>query len=109
MNGKIATIGFFAADVALIAASVFLYLKLDKTAPVISFADDEKKLVYTAGMSEEKLLEGVSALDDADGDVTGSLLVEKISETADGKVIVTYVALDSANNVGKRSRIYEVK
>lgn len=109
MNAKIATIGFFAADAALIAASVFLYLELDRTAPVISFADTDKQLVYRENMSDEKLLEGVSAFDDVDGDVTDSVLVEKISETADGSVIVTYVALDSADNVAKRSRIYKGK
>ena len=29
-------------------------------------------------------------------------------ETADGKVIVTYAAVDSANNVGEAARILEV-
>lgn len=106
MNTKIAVIGFSMADVALIAASVFLYMNLDRTAPVISFDDEDRKLVYSESMSEEELLEGVSAVDDRDGDVTGSVLIEKISETADGNVIVTYAALDSSNNVAKRSRLY---
>lgn len=109
MNSKIALIGFFVADAAMIAASVFLYLNLDRAAPVISFAKDTDKLIYTERMQEEDLLEGVSALDDADGDVTASLLVEKVSQTADGNVIVTYVALDSSNNVAKKSRIYQTR
>lgn len=109
MNTKIAVIGFFLADAALIAASVFLYINLDRTAPVISFADDDRQLTYTKKTSEEDLLEGVSAVDDVDGDVTDSLLIEKISETADGNVIVTYVALDAANNVTKKSRVYEMR
>lgn len=107
MNTKIAVIGFSVADVALIAASAFLYMNLDRTAPAISFADDDKKQVYTENMKEEALLEDVSAADDVDGDVTDSVLIEKISETADGNVIVTYVALDSSNNVAKRSRVFE--
>lgn len=106
MNKKIAVIGFFLADVALIAASVFLCMNLDRNAPTISFEDEDRQLVYTEKTSEEELLEGVSAVDDMDGDVSDSLLVEKVSETADGGVIVTYVALDSANNVAKKSRVY---
>lgn len=109
MNSKIALIGFLVADAALIAASIVLYLNLDRTAPVISFADQESRLVYTPEMSEKELLEDVSAHDDRDGDVSDSLLVEKISETADGSVIVTYVALDSSNNVAKKSRLYDAR
>lgn len=107
MNTKIAVIGFSIADAALIAAGAFLYLNLDRTAPAISFADEDRKLVYTENMKEEELLEGVSAVDDVDGDVTDSVLIEKISEMADGNVIVTYAALDSSNNVAKKTRIYE--
>lgn len=109
MNSKIMLIGFCVADIVLIALSAFLYLNLDRTAPVISFADEDSRLVYTAEMSEEELMENVSAFDNVDGDVTGSLLIEKISETADGNVIVTYVALDSSNNVAKKSRLYNTK
>lgn len=109
MNSKIALIGFFVADAALIAASVFLYLNLDKTAPEISFVEDDGRLIYSESMNEEELLEGVSAFDDKDGDVTESLVVEKVSETAYGKVIVTYAALDSSNNVAKKSRMYHTK
>ena len=107
MNTKIAVIGFALADAALIAASAFLYANLDRQAPVISFAEESSPGIYTEDMSEEQLLEGVSAFDDVDGDVTGSVLVEKISDTAAGNVIVTYAALDSSNNVAKKSRVYE--
>lgn len=106
MSMKIAVIGFSIADAVLIAASAFLYMNLDRAAPTISFADDDKRMIYTESMKEDELLEGVSAADDVDGDVTDSVLIEKISETADGNVIVTYVALDSSNNVAKRSRVY---
>lgn len=106
MNGKIAAAGFFAADAVLIVLSIFLYMNLDRTAPEISFPDEENRPVYREGMSEEELLEGISAVDDVDGDVTDSILIEKISAMADGSVIVTYVALDSSNNVAKESRIY---
>ena len=57
------------------------------------------------GMSEEELLSGISASDETDGDVTGSLVIEKISETGNGTVIVTYGARDRENNVAKVSRV----
>lgn len=104
MNWRPITIVFFAADAVLIALSIFFYLNMDRKAPVISFADEA--LVYEESMTEKDLLAGVTASDETDGDVTGNMLVEKVSETADGDVIVTYVAVDSSNNVAKKSRIY---
>ncbi len=40
--------------------------------------------------------------------MSDSLLVEKIAGTNGKEVIVTYVARDSANNVGKASRVFPV-
>ena len=56
-----------------------------------------------------QLLEGVTAYDSHDGDVTASLLIEKVTETGNGKVIVTYAAVDSSNNVAEQSRILKVE
>ena len=63
---------------------------------------------YEEGMDESLLLQGVVAMDEKDGDVSDSLLVEKIAGTNGKEVIVTYVARDSANNVGKASRAFPV-
>lgn len=93
-------------DIVLLAVCLFLYLGKDRTAPVISFG---KNLAgYEEGMDEELLLQGVNAVDDKDGDVSDSLLVEKIAGTNGKEVIVTYVARDKANNVGKASRMFPV-
>lgn len=107
MKMKALTIGFFAVDAVLIGIGAFLYMNQDKTAPMITLP--EKAIVYENGMAEEKLLEGITAYDAEDGDVTDSLLVEKVSEAADGRVIVTYAVVDSANHVTQKSRILEVK
>lgn len=93
-------------DIVLLGISLFLYLGKDRTAPVITFA--ENPVSYEEGMDEALLLEGVTAMDAKDGDVSGSLLVEKIAGTTGKEVIVTYVARDSANNVGKASRAFPV-
>ena len=93
-----------AIDALLLAGCIYLYVNQDRTAPVISFSNEE--IVYTDGMGEEELLSGVSAYDEQDGDVSYSLLVEKVSNAADGQVIVTYAAKDASNNVTKNSRIF---
>ena len=90
-------------DVILMALSVVLYLDEDRTAPVIYMEDVE--LEYREGMSDEELLAGVTATDETDGDVTGSLVVEKVSELGNGTVIVTFGAKDASRNVGKASRV----
>ena len=107
MNIKGLTVGFFAVDAVLIGVGAFLYLNQDRTAPVITVP--ENGFVYEQDMTEKELLDGVTAYDAEDGDVTAAVFVEKISETADGRVIITYAAADSADNVSESSRIAAVK
>ena len=78
-------------DIVLLGISLFLYLGKDRTAPVITFA--ENPVSYEEGMDEALLLEGVTAMDAKDGDVSGSLLVEKIAGTTGKEGSVTYVCL----------------
>ena len=96
-----------AVDALILSGCIYLYVNQDRTAPVISFSNE--KIVYTDGMDEEELLNGVSAYDEQDGDVSYSLLIEKVSNTADGQVVVTYAAKDASNNVAKNSRIIMTK
>ena len=103
MSTKGLTIGFFIADAALIAVCAFFYLQMDRTAPVITLPDAEQ--TYTTGTDTDQLLEGVTAYDSHDGHVTASLLIEKVTETGNSEVIVTYAAMDSSNNVAELSRI----
>lgn len=74
----------------------------DRTAPEIFF---EGTLKYTDGMTEEELLSDVSAVDEHDGDVSGSLIVESVTvNQAEQTAVVRYAARDSHNNVAKKSR-----
>lgn len=107
MKSKGIVIGTCIADVILLIICIFLYLRMDRTAPIIHFG--ENNITYTEGMDTVLLLEGVTAVDDEDGDVTDTLLIEKISDTAKGDVLVTYVALDQSDNVAKAGRIFPVK
>ena len=96
-----------AIDVVLLVVCLVLYMGKDRKGPEIFF-DEEKQIEYAEGMDEALLLEGVTAVDEKDGDVSDSLLVEKVAGTNGKEVIVTYVARDGANNVGKASRAFTV-
>ena len=75
----------------------------DHAAPEISFQSGE--IEVSVGVTEAELLYGVTATDKRDGDVTGSLVVEGISELSpDQTATVTYAAFDKAGNVAKAER-----
>lgn len=98
----------------LIAVMVIACLVLGAVAVVIKLTDDnqppeiqiqEGEVTYTEGDSYDGLLEGVTATDNRDGDVTDSLLVEDVYPAADGSAAtVVYVARDSSNNITKATR-----
>ena len=82
----------------------FMKFSEDNTPPEIQFQDN--KIVYTAGDSYDGLLDGVTATDNKDGDVTGSLVVESVYPNEDGQTAtIVYVARDSHNNVGKANKV----
>ena len=77
--------------------------RVDREAPQITMAQDELRLSVHDG--EEKLLDGVTAQDAQDGDVTDSLVVESVRGiVADKRFTATYVAFDAAGNVTKAQR-----
>lgn len=76
----------------------------DRQAPVIYIEND---MVYQDGMQAE-LLEGVTAKDEQDGDVTASLVVETITPDAKNKTaVILYAARDKSNNIAKKSYVAE--
>ena len=88
-------------SVALGGAVVGIRFMADRKGPEISFVGD-KKTVYSSDMTDEELLEGVTAKDDKDGDVSNSLRVEGVFAKEENQVYVSFVAKDSSNNVTKR-------
>lgn len=89
---------------AATGAYVFLFVLWDDTvAPVITVESDVLEVSVTAG--EAELMAGVTAKDNADGDVTDLLLVEGISALNDQhEATITYAAFDKAGNVSKKTR-----
>ena len=93
-----------AAAIALFGAYLVLTRNLkDTTPPVISV--DEQILEISVEDEKDVLMTGITAMDDRDGDVTASLLVESIyGITEDHVTTVTYAAFDRAGNVSKIQR-----
>jgi len=69
-------------------------IRMDAQIPEISVSDPKSAL-----------LQGISASDNTDGDVTASVVVESISLLdVEGRLMVGYAAFDSAGNVAKQQR-----
>ena len=88
------------------AFSVYLYTKTDREGPKIQLTTGN--ILYHENEDTSILLDGVTAVDDVDGDVTDSLIVEAIYPSADGaQAKIVYAAMDSNNNVTKKQRIVD--
>lgn len=80
-----------------------LYSRFDRSTPEITF--DSEVLEVSVAVTEEELLNGVTAADKKDGDVTDTIIIESISKMlGDHERIVTYAAFDKDNHVGKAQR-----
>ncbi len=95
--------------VFVIAAASFGYFKYeqinskDNQAPEITMDSDAIQVSCKAG--EEELLKGIQAKDSKDGDVTGSLIVESVSNFMENHTRnMTIAAFDSDNHATKASR-----
>lgn len=86
--------------IAVVAGSGVLVINRDKTGPEIVVSED-RKIVYETEDDKAALLEGVTAVDEKDGDVSKSLRVESVQKNEDGSLEVTYSAVDHSNNATK--------
>ncbi len=104
-SGKWAVV-FAVLNIILIVACVVMLLNKDKKPPVISFSGND--LIYYSGIDNEKLLQGVTAMDAKDGDVSDRIVVEKIvQDKNENRAVVYYAVTDLDGNVAKASRVFE--
>lgn len=93
---------FIIMFIAFIGGKIYAS-KTDKVPPVISAESDE--IHVQAGCEEQELLQGLTAEDNSDGDLTDQIMVGKISRFTEKAVSkVEYVVLDESNNVGTYER-----
>lgn len=103
MNQRMVTGLLTAGCIALAGAGYMTYKNQDRTAPAIK-VDQSKKIAYTEGEDYGKLLEGVTAQDEKDGDLTNEVFVEKVVPVSKKKAVVYYGVTDKAKNVGTARR-----
>lgn len=78
-------------------------METDNTVPVIIMADDVIEVSVNA--TAEDLLQGVTAYDEKDGDITNKIIVESVSRFIDkGICEVTYAVCDEDNHVASVTR-----
>lgn len=66
---------------------------------------EENTITASVSVTEEELLQGVSAYDDVSGDLSDSLFIEDISDFIDENTrIITYAAIDKSRNVSRLER-----
>ncbi len=106
-SGLVAGI-FTVFNLILAVVCVMLYLRQDREKPELSF--QENGLTYTQQTQQSELLQGITAYDGTDGDVTGRIVIEKIVENReDSSVVVFYAVSDMAGNVTKASRVFPAR
>ena len=90
--------------VVLTALSVLTVILSDSKGPRITV--EQRSITYVNGDDKTSLLDGVSAYDANDGDVTVSLIVKDITVLNSGDTAkVTYAARDNNNNISEAYRI----
>lgn len=88
---------------AFVGLKVYRRIAVDVTPPQLKFDSDTIQLSVQAEQSA--LLQGVSAWDDRDGDLTAQIMLQGVSSlTADGSAQVSYIVFDSANNAATATR-----
>lgn len=98
---------FLTAAVVLAAYFVLVAARKDTTGPKIEI--DNNRIEISVQDNASALLEGVRAVDERDGDVSGTIMIESLSNMLNGNErIVTYAAVDKSHNVStaKRTVVY---
>lgn len=98
MKQRYLTLGLTGGCIVLAVAAFVINAGKDSKAPEITVKKGE--VTYTEGDSYEALLEGISAEDDSDGDLSDKVFVDWIVQTGEDTAIVYYGVVDSHNNVG---------
>ncbi len=94
-----------AANGILLFLCAILYFGKDREGPELTF--EAVETVYREEMESQELLKGVSAYDTKDGDISGRIVVEKISENrGENTAVVFYAVSDRAGNVARASRVF---
>lgn len=100
---RLVTILIFVAACALLGWSLYNLSLQDTVAPEI--ADSVGDLHLQVSDNDDVLLQGLTATDDRDGDLTNRIMVERVSRFSQlGVCQVSYVVFDNSNNFARYQR-----
>ena len=100
---RVTVIVFVAVLAVFIGVKAYTRMAVDTTPPQISC--DTDTIDISVSDPESVLLQGVTARDDRDGDLTGSILIRGVTNLLSGNTArVSYVVFDSANNMATCQR-----
>ena len=102
----IVIICFVLSAVLLAATTIYSRMITDKTLPVISVPENIL-LLSVKDYSDEALLQGVTAYDEKDGDLTEHVRVQSVIRQQANQMKVTYSVCDGDNHVSTASRIVD--
>lgn len=90
--------------IGVLSTSLIIYMHEDKEGPAIQVSIPD--ITYTEGNDTKELLQGVTAVDTKDGDVSDSLIIESIIPLRQNTTArVTYAAKDKSSRITKKSII----
>lgn len=93
-----------ACVLAFVGYRAYDHARTDTKGPQITI-DESQQLQLSVSDPQQMLLQGVTAQDDRDGDVSAMTVVESVgSISPEGMVTVTYAAFDRSGNVTKAQR-----
>lgn len=100
---RIATVLIFVAACGILGWTFYSLSLQDTAAPEIE--DSVGDLHLKVSDDDALLLQGLKATDDVDGDLTGNILIERVSRFSEpGVCKVSYVVFDSSNNFCRYER-----
>ncbi len=100
---KLSVLLFVLAVVCFAAMECYDRFFVDQSGPVITM--DSKSITVSADAGETELLQGITASDKTDGDVTDGIVLEGLGNFIDGNTRkMTVAAVDSDGHVTKASR-----
>ena len=100
---RVTVIVFVAVLAVFIGVKAYTRMVVDTTPPQISC--DTDTIDISVADPESVLLQGVTAKDDRDGDLTGSIMVKGVTNLLSGNTArVSYIVFDSSNNMATCQR-----
>lgn len=109
MKNNIVTIAIGILSLLLVAAVVVVIAGEDKTGPVITITIPQgQQITYASGEDKKKLISYAKAVDEKDGDVSDTIMIEDIYVMSDFLTAkVVYVARDRDNNIARYNQVVQ--